>query len=95
MNESRETQTEWSKATVRYGGQETLTVVEVAKWLRVPKSTVYKMAKKGQLPAFKVGKHWRVPMHELEVWIHDRSTGRLTGGTSLTHPAVGEGGRSR
>jgi excisionase family DNA binding protein len=36
-----------------------LTVAEVALFLRVPKSTVYKLARLGQIPARRIGKHWR------------------------------------
>ena len=36
-----------------------LTIVEVAHFLRVPKSTVYKLARLGQIPARRIGKHWR------------------------------------
>ena len=47
-----------------------LTVPEVARLLRVPKSTVYKLARLGQLPASKIGKHWRFVRHDLEAWVH-------------------------
>jgi excisionase family DNA binding protein len=36
-----------------------LTVAEVALFLRVPKSTVYKLVRLGQIPARRIGKHWR------------------------------------
>ena len=36
-----------------------LTVVEVADLLRINKSTVYRMAKQGRLPATRVGRQWR------------------------------------
>lgn len=47
-----------------------LTVPEVARLLRVPKSTVYKLARLGQLPASKIGKHWRFVRRDLEAWVH-------------------------
>lgn len=40
--------------------------------LRLPASTVYHLAKKGELPAFRVGRSWRFPLREIE---------RLTQGT--------------
>ncbi len=46
-----------------------LTVAEVAVYLKVPKSTVYKLARKGTLPAHKVGKHWRFVRDELDGWL--------------------------
>jgi excisionase family DNA binding protein len=36
-----------------------LTVSEVADLLRINKSTVYRMAKQGRLPATRVGRQWR------------------------------------
>lgn len=47
-----------------------LTVPEVARLLRVPRSTVYKLARLGQLPASKIGKHWRFVRRDLEAWVH-------------------------
>ena len=38
---------------------EILTVPEVARLLRVPKSTIYKLVRRGELPGQKIGKHWR------------------------------------
>jgi excisionase family DNA binding protein len=46
-----------------------LTLMEVAALLRVPKSTVYKLAQDGRVPAFKVGKHWRFLLRDIEVWL--------------------------
>lgn len=44
---------------------EILTPDEAAKLLRVPVSTVYALARQGQLPGFKVGKHLRFYRTEL------------------------------
>lgn len=52
---------------------EILTVMEVARFLRVPKSTVYKLARVGQLPASKIGKHWRFLRRDIHEWMHGRS----------------------
>lgn len=40
--------------------EEYLTIDEVAKKLKVSKITVYRMARKGQIPAVKFGRSWRV-----------------------------------
>lgn len=52
---------------------EIMTVTEVANFLRVPKSTVYKLARVGELPASKIGKHWRFMRHDIHEWMHSRS----------------------
>ena len=36
-----------------------LTVGELSDYLRVHRSTIYRLLKKGQLPAFKIGSDWR------------------------------------
>lgn len=40
--------------------EEYLTIEEVAKRLKLSTITVYRMARKGQLPAVKFGKVWRI-----------------------------------
>jgi excisionase family DNA binding protein len=55
------------------GEGEILTVIEVARFLRVPKSTVYKLARVGGLPASKIGKHWRFVRRDIHEWMHGRS----------------------
>lgn len=52
---------------------EILTVMEVARFLRVPKSTIYKLARVGELPASKIGKHWRFLRRDIHEWMHGRS----------------------
>lgn len=52
---------------------EILTVTDVARFLRVPKSTVYKLARLGELPASKIGKHWRFLRRDIHEWMHSRS----------------------
>jgi excisionase family DNA binding protein len=58
-------------ATESYG--EILTVTDVARFLRVPKSTVYKLARLGELPASKIGKHWRFLRRDIHDWLRARS----------------------
>ncbi|MGB6896945.1 MAG: helix-turn-helix domain-containing protein, partial [Dehalococcoidia bacterium] len=36
-----------------------MTVEEVAAYLRIPRSSVYKLAQEGRIPCQKVGRHWR------------------------------------
>lgn len=51
---------------------EFLTVEEVATYLRLPLSTVYKLVQDKKLPGFKVGKHWRFRRETIEKWINDQ-----------------------
>jgi excisionase family DNA binding protein len=47
-----------------------MTVGEVAKFLRVHQTTVYRLLRDGKIPAFKVGSDWRFESKTLERWIH-------------------------
>ena len=49
-----------------------LTVEEVAKQFGVNVTTVYRLAKQGKLPAFKVGNQWRFSESRLEEWVANR-----------------------
>lgn len=51
---------------------EILTLPEVAELLKVAEKTVYSMAQKRQLPAFKVGGQWRFKRVDIDQWIEQR-----------------------
>lgn len=46
-----------------------LTAKDVQQLLQVDRSTVYRMAEDGRLPAVKVGKQWRFPADQLQQWL--------------------------
>jgi len=52
-----------------------MTIEEVAEYLRVHPSTVYRLVRQGALPAVKIGKQWRVDRETLEEWLRGRATG--------------------
>ena len=45
------------------------TVQEVATYLRMKPVTIYKHAKAGKLPCFKVGANWRFKKSTIDSWI--------------------------
>ncbi len=51
-----------------------MTVEEVATYLRVPKSSVYKLAQNRKIPAQKVGKHWRFHRVTIDLWLANSSS---------------------
>jgi excisionase family DNA binding protein len=57
---------------------EVLTALELASYLRIHPTTVYKLAKRGELPAFKVGGDWRFDRASIESWLESRKN-RWTG----------------
>ena len=48
-----------------------LTLNEVAEYLRIPRSTAYKLAQEGKIPGQKVGRHWRFRRTVVERWLGD------------------------
>jgi excisionase family DNA binding protein len=46
-----------------------LTAREVGDLLRIPRSTVYDLARRGVLPAHRVGRAWRFLREEIEAWL--------------------------
>jgi excisionase family DNA binding protein len=50
-----------------------LTVEETAELLKIPRSSVYKLAQEGKIPAQKVGRHWRFHRATLLRWIAGKS----------------------
>lgn len=49
-----------------------LTPDEVAEELQIPKSTIYKLCSDGEIPAAKIGKHWRFDRDRLNAWLEAR-----------------------
>jgi len=64
-----------------------LTLEEVASYLRVHPSTIYRLLKKKQLPAFKVGSDWRFNLESIDRWRAEAETGQ-----AFDLPADGKGG---
>ena len=49
-----------------------MTLDEVAKYLRVHKSTVYRMAREGTIPSTKVANQWRFKKVRIDEWLTER-----------------------
>jgi excisionase family DNA binding protein len=54
-----------------------LTVNELAQYLRVHRSTIYRLLKKGQLPGFKIGSDWRFNVEVIDDWRMRQGSGLL------------------
>ena len=48
-----------------------LTINELAIYLKIAKSTLYKLAQDGRLPGQKVGKHWRFRKASIDRWLEE------------------------
>lgn len=62
---------------------EMLTARDMQTLLQVDRSTIYRMAEAGQLPAIKVGKQWRFPSDQVERWLRERTVAHIPGVQSI------------
>lgn len=49
-----------------------LTSADVAEILGIHPKVVERLAKRGEIPAFKLGRYWRYRAYELDAWIASR-----------------------
>jgi excisionase family DNA binding protein len=49
-----------------------MTVAEVAQYLQVHPSTLYKLVRRHQIPAFKIGADYRFDRDAIETWMADQ-----------------------
>lgn len=49
-----------------------LTIDELSEYLKISKSTLYKLAQEGCVPGQKVGKHWRFHKDAIDGWLCQR-----------------------
>ncbi|MCK4354257.1 MAG: helix-turn-helix domain-containing protein, partial [Dehalococcoidia bacterium] len=49
-----------------------MTVEELAEYLRITKRTIYRLLKKGNIPAVKVGHKWRFDKETIDNWLHPK-----------------------
>lgn len=48
-----------------------MTTAEAAEYLRVHRSTLHKLVRKGQIPSFKIGSDYRFDSEAIEKWTTD------------------------
>lgn len=54
-----------------------LTIEELATYLKIPKSTLYKLVREGKIPSQKVGRHWRFRKMAIDRWLEETRSGNL------------------
>jgi excisionase family DNA binding protein len=60
-------------------GSEVMTLQQLSTYLCIPRSTIYRLVQRGCLPAFKVGRQWRVRLELVQNYLvknYERKTGR-------------------
>jgi len=51
-----------------------LTIDELAEYLRISKSTIYKLVRSGKIPGQKIGRHWRFRKVAIDQWLEETRT---------------------
>lgn len=46
-----------------------LTINELADYLKISKSTLYKLVREGRIPSRKIGRHWRFRKNAIDLWL--------------------------
>jgi excisionase family DNA binding protein len=65
-----------------------LTVRDVSSYLRVHPSTIYRMLKRNQLPAFRVGSDWRFTVEAIDHWLATVAPGETAMPGSENHTSA-------
>ena len=51
-----------------------MTLEELSLYLKISKSTVYKLVQDGRIPGQKLGKQWRFGKKAIDEWLNNQST---------------------
>ena len=51
-----------------------LTIEELSDYLKIPKSTLYKLVREGKIPSQKIGRHWRFRKGAIDDWLEETPT---------------------
>ena len=57
-----------------------LTIEELATYLKIPKSTLYKLVREGKIPSQKIGRHWRFRKGAIDLWLEEPRTSKPDSG---------------
>ena len=52
-----------------------LTIEELSTYLKIPKSTLYKLVREGKIPSQKIGRHWRFRKAAIDLWLEETRAG--------------------
>ena len=60
---------------------EIMTIGETSEYLRIPLSSLYKLAQAGKIPGQKVGRHWRFRREAIDCWLEKNPFHKTTSET--------------
>ncbi|MBI1369765.1 MAG: helix-turn-helix domain-containing protein [Planctomycetes bacterium] len=53
-----------------------MTINDLAKYLKLSTSTLYKLCAEGKVPGHKVGRHWRFHREAIDAWLKNQPSKR-------------------
>lgn len=59
-----------------------MNVEEVAAYLRVAPATIYRLAKRGEIPGAKVGRSWRFQKESIDHWLTEQEASNISSAAS-------------
>lgn len=65
--------------------RDVMTIDDLARYLQVPKSSLYKLAQGGRVPGHKVGKHWRFHRGAIDQWLSHSAATKKNWGRDAAH----------
>lgn len=68
--------------------REVMTIDELAAYLQIPKSTLYRLAHDRKVPGRKVGRQWRFHRDAVDTWLAE-------GHSVLEHPRMSAGSETK
>ena len=68
-----------------------LTIGELAVYLKIPKSTLYKLVRVGDIPSQKIGRHWRFRKGAIDNWLEDLPMTKSISKTGVQKKKTGSG----
>ena len=57
-----------------------LTIDELSVYLKIPKSSLYKLVRDGKVPCQKIGRHWRFRKEAIDRWLDESGGDRSADG---------------
>ena len=54
-----------------------MTIEEIEKYLRFSRKTIYKLLKKGEIPAIRIGNKWRFDKEAIDDWLRQSNNGNM------------------
>jgi excisionase family DNA binding protein len=55
-----------------------LAIEDLSIYLKITKSTLYRLAQEGKLSDQKIGEHWRFHKDAVDVWLKDNAISKVT-----------------